>query len=218
MTIKMAPQQSLDSGSIESIGWDDSSETNDEFLELPVAFQSIDNLMEEIAYTKETSRTITLTNKEIQERDLRHAEELRRHAEELETLYNRLEESNVKHAAEIRSMECRFRDESQKREAILEKALSYAEKLEARQNTKHYTTEIKRLKMELQKRDSTIEELRIENLEKDNTIQILQQKPKSKQMWPQTCLGQILLGILLLAGLFQQNVIEIHRARNVEKF
>lgn len=177
----MAPQQSLDAGSIDSIDYDEISETEDEFLQLPVSFRSLDELkreVEEVDVAEDQSYTISFTNEESHERDLRHAEELQRHAEELENLYIRFEESNQKHNEEIYFMRRQFNDESQKREAILEQALSYAEKLQAKQKTKQskYTTEIERLKTELQQRDAKIEELQAKNLEKDKTIQKLNQK------------------------------------------
>lgn len=185
----MAPQQSLDAGSIDSIDSDMISEAEamDEFLELPIAFQNFNELkykVDEIDSTDASTSTITFTNKEIRERDLRHAEELQRHAEELENLYNRLEESNRKHTEEIRSMERWFHDESQEREALLEQALSYAEKLEAK----------------LQKRDATIEELRIENLEKDKTIRKLQPKTGDKPLWPRASPGDCWMPPRILSG------------------
>ena len=184
----MAPQQSLDAGSIDSISYDEVSETEDEFLQLPVSLRSLDLLKceeEEMVFTEDQPYTLTFTNKEIHERDLRHAEELQRHAEELEDLYIRFEETNQNHNEKIHSMRSQFNDESRKREAILEQALSYAEKLQAKQNTEQskYTTEIERLKTELQKRDAKIEELQAKNLEKDKTIRKLTQKAANKPLW-----------------------------------
>jgi hypothetical protein len=114
------------------------SEAEDEFSELPVKFRSIEELKsdEEVDDDDDDDATedtaiSSITEKDIRERDLNHAEELERHREELENLHNRFEQSTQEHYEEFDSMERRFRDESLKREDLLERALSYAEKLEA---------------------------------------------------------------------------------------
>ena len=116
------------------------SEAEDEFPELPVKFRSIEELKsdEEVDgndddedYVTENNSMSSINEREIRERDIRHAEELERHVEELEDLHSRYEQSTQEHYEELDSMERRFRAESLKREDLLERALSYAEKLEA---------------------------------------------------------------------------------------
>ena len=110
------------------------SEAEDEFPELPVKLRSIeelksDNEVEDDA--TEDKSISSITEKDIREQDIRHAEELERHVEELENLHSRFEQSTQEHYEELDSIENRFRDECLKREDLLERALSYAERLEA---------------------------------------------------------------------------------------
>lgn len=161
---KMPPQlRSRDN----SINGNESIEFQDEFEELPVRFVNTLELLK-------GNDGGWITEKEIQERDLRHAEELERHAQELSSLYKLLEETNQKHNAEIHML----RDESSKWEDLLEQALGYAEQLEASEMTNSYRQgkEIHRLQMELEKRDASIEKLRADNLEKTRKILELEQQ------------------------------------------
>ncbi len=152
-----------------SIDGNVSIDFEDEFEELPVRF--INNLE---LKDNDGEGISMITEKEIQERDLRHAEELARHAQELASLYKLLEETTQKHNAEIHML----RTESSKREDLLEQALRYAEQLEASEmkNSHRQGREIHRLQMELSKRDASIEKLRAENLEKDRDILELEQQ------------------------------------------
>ena len=152
-----------------SIDGNDSIEFEDEFEDLPVRFINTLELK-----GNEGEGISKITEKEIQERDLRHAEELARHAQELSSLYKLLEETTQRHNAEIHVL----RDDSSKWEDLLEQALGHAEQLEASEMKNSYRQgiEIHRLQMELSKRDASIEKLRAENLEKDRDILELEQQ------------------------------------------
>jgi len=165
----------------------DTSEAEDEFPELPVRFRSLQELKsdDDDVDDAENSSNLTITKTEIQERDLRHAEELERHVEELENLHRLFEESTQRHNAEIDYMEREFHVESQKREDLLEQALRYAEELEAadRKNFEEQNLENYRLLLELRERDATIERLKTEVVQKDKDLQ------NSNKPWRSTSLN-----------------------------
>ena len=149
------------------------SEAEDEFSVLPVRFQGLRELKSE----EEDASNALVAKREIRERDLRHAEELERHAEELENLHCLFEESTQRYTAEIDFMERRFHDESQRREDLLEQALSYAEELEASKlkTSKKQSLENNKLLLELRQRDATIERLNAEHVQKDKDLLKLRQ-------------------------------------------
>ena len=149
------------------------SEDEDEFPVLPVRFLGLGELKSE----EEDASNVTVARREIRERDLRHAKELERHAEELENLHCLFKESTQRYTAEIDSMERRFHDESQRREDLLEQALSYAEELEASKlkTSKKQSQENNKLLLELRQRDATIERLKAEHVQKDKDLLKLKQ-------------------------------------------
>ncbi len=167
----MAPQLQFLENSIDG---NDVIEIEDNFVELPVRFRSIVELKDDDGEADKISR-ICIGDTEIQERDLRHAEELRRHAEELERLHKLFEEANQRHHAEINSLEQRFHDASQKREDLLEQALGYAERLEASSLKKinKQVQEVNRLQGEIRNRDARVEKLQMQNDRKDRDIRKL---------------------------------------------
>lgn len=157
----------------------DESEREDEFPELPVRLRSLGELKsdEDDDHEEEDTSNLTVAKREVRERDLRHAEELKRHAEELENQHCLFEESIQQYNAEIDSMERRFHDESRRREDLLEQALSYAEELEASKlkTSKKQSLENNRLLLELRQRDATIEGLEAEDVRKDKDLLKLKQ-------------------------------------------
>lgn len=155
----------------------DESEAEDEFPELPVKFRSVQELKsDEERSDDETPGEDTLlsnvTEKEWRERDIRHAKEIEQHQEELEKLHVRIERSTQEHFAEIDSMERRFRDESLKREDLLERALSYAERLEASS---------KRKSKELSAKQAALEQCAHEHFQKIEAIRREQREELCKQ-------------------------------------
>ena len=154
------------------------SEAEDEFPELPVKFRSIEELKsdEEVDDDEddatEDNSISSITERDIRERDIRHAEELERHVEELENLHSRFEQSVQEHYEELDSMERRFRDESLKREDLLERALSYAEKLEASGHKK---------KKELTVTQSVLEQCAHEHFQKIEAIRRHQREELREQ-------------------------------------
>ena len=158
----------------------DNPELEDEFLELPVRFRKLGELKsdENDDRVEEQTSKIIITKREMHEQNLRHAEELKRHAEELENLYSLIAKTTRRHNEEIDFMERSFRDDSQKREEILEQALSYAERLEASSLTSpdQQNQENDRLLLELRRRDAKIEKLEGENDQKDKEILKLEQQ------------------------------------------
>jgi len=113
------------------------SEAEDEFPELPVKFRSVEELeveddddcsVDEDSTLNSTSSS--LSEKEMQEQNLLQAHAIKKQGVELENLHRLFEESTHDHYDEIDSLERRFRDESLRREDLLERALRYAEQIE----------------------------------------------------------------------------------------
>lgn len=110
----------------------DTCEAQDEFPELPVKFRTIEELRSCDDATDDTSTLgfVSISDYEARERDSQHKEEIKKYKQELKSLQTKFEASTQEHLAKMDSMERRFRDESLKREDLLERALAYAEHLE----------------------------------------------------------------------------------------
>ena len=148
----------------------DTCEAEDSFSELPVKFRSIEELE---SYCREKSNE----NDDDATEDSDEGE-LQKYKEELESLELRFELSTEEHLAEIDSMERRFRDESLKREDLLERALTYAEHLEevGRNKSEDISSKQKDLELLAHQHFRKVEALRRERHE-----ELLQQKEKVSQ-------------------------------------
>jgi len=108
----------------------DTCEAEDEFPELPVKFRSIEELRSCEDTVDETLSFFSMPDNEARDEDIFQTEDINEYKQKLENLQVKFAQSTQEHRVHLDSMERRFRDESLKREDLLERALTYAEQLE----------------------------------------------------------------------------------------
>ena len=169
-------------------------EAEDKFRVLPVRFRSRTELTgdkEEKVEADATMLAYQATEGEMRARDLCHAEEIARHARELEAVHRVVAELRESHRVELESLKRNFHEERKQREHLLEQALSYAEELEAAKcrESREHSFQLKKLHEELREREATIERLRIE--ERKQVDELLQLAKLNRVKLQQFKLNQI---------------------------